>query len=182
MMDISSDDELTASQVVGPTELRTRSRNISLERVSGSVAVTNSHGTVDVTNADPLGNVSIDNTDGGVTLTVPEHAGLTLNAQTRDGGIEDDLDHTSIGSQPFASHTATVGDGAAHVTIHTTHADIDVHEGPVEPPAAPVTPVAPVAPGAMSVPRAPAAPTAPTAPGKPEPKRHEAAAKPQKAA
>ncbi len=170
MVDISSDDELTGSQLAGPTELRTRSRNISLERVSGNVAITNSHGTVDLTDAEPLGNVSIDNQNGTVTLTVPEHAGLTLDAQTRDGGIDDDLDHTSLESQPFASHTGTYGNGQAHVTIHTTHADIDVHQGPVESPAAPA---------------APKAPSTPAAPAKPEtPKRHGdgAAAKAQKTA
>ena len=175
MVDISSDDELTGSQLVGPTELRTRSRNISLERVSGSVAITNSHGTVDLTNAEPLGNVSIENQNGTVTLTVPEHAGLTLEAQTRDGGIEDDLDHTSLESKPFVNHSVTIGNGQAHVTIHTTHADIDVHQGPIEPPADPEAPAAPSG----------KVPSAPKAPAKPEmPKRHgaEAGGKTQKAA
>jgi DUF4097 and DUF4098 domain-containing protein YvlB len=164
MVDISSDDEMTGSQLVGPTELRTRSRNISFERVAGSVNISNSNGTVDLTDAAPLGNVSVENTNGAITLTVPEHAGLELQAQTREGAIQDDLDNTSLPSDRVVSHSTTIGNGAAQVTLHTTHADIVVHKAEVEPPA-------------LGAPDAPPAP--PSTPEKPAtPKRHTLTQKP----
>jgi DUF4097 and DUF4098 domain-containing protein YvlB len=160
MVDISPDEELTGSQIVGPTELRTRSRNIALERVTGSVNIVNSNGTVDLTSANPVGNVSIENQKGEVTVTVPEHAGVTVESSTKDGAIQDDLDNTNIEEQPNANHSTTVGDGAAHLTIHTTHADINIHKAVVEPPAPPApTPAAPPAPTPHAAkPAKPAAP------------------------
>ena len=171
MLDISSDEELTGSQIVGPTQLHTRSRNISLERIAGSVDITNSNGTVDLTNAAPLGNVSVVNRDGAVTVTVPEHTGLTLQTETRDGGIEDEITGTSIPSTGIATFSKTIGDGAAHVTLHTTHADITLHQGLVEPPSAPAQPQPPSPPAVPAKPgtlkHQPAKPVTPASPDGP---------------
>jgi DUF4097 and DUF4098 domain-containing protein YvlB len=158
MVDISNDSEMTGDQLVGPVELTTRSRNISFERVAGEVTINNSNGTVDLTNSAPVGNISVDNTNGEVTLTVPDpstaHAGFTIQTGTKDGAIEDELDGSSVADDPSAVHTATIGNGVAHITLHTTHADITLHKGFVEPPSAPPPPPAP--------------PTAPSPPAKPQ--------------
>ena len=185
MVDISSDEELTGSQIIGPTELHTRSRNISLERVQGTVEITNANGTVDVTNAAPLGNISVENRDGSVTLTVPEHAGVSVDAQTHDGGIEDELTHTSIPSTQNATDQGSTGDRSAHITAHTTHADITIHQGFVAPPQAPSPPTPPTPPSLenstaarskstttkrhplTTTPTSPTIPTAPTTPTTP---------------
>ena len=176
MVDVSSDEELTGSQLVGPTELHTRSRNISLERVAGQLDIVDSNGTVDVTSSAPLGNLSVINSDGAVTLTVPSGSGATVEASTRDGGIEDELLHTSVASAPNASDDGSTGDGSAHLKIHTTHADITIHQGFVEPPALPALPGSPAAPAPPPTPEkaskpkhhaAPATPTAPAAPAEP---------------
>ena len=139
MVDISNDEEMTGSQLVGPVELRTRSRNISFERTAGSVNIFNSNGTVDLTHVADSGDVAVENTNGAITLTLPEKAGLTLQTGTKDGGIEDEFSGTSMpsgGSQTFAR---TIGDGATHVTLHTTHADITIHKGFVDAPSANAT-------------------------------------------
>ena len=170
MVDISSDEELTGSQITGPTELHTRSRNISLERVAGPLDISDSNGTVDVTNAAPLSNISIENQDGAVTLTLPEHAGVTIDAETRDGGIEDELTHTSIPSTRNASDHNTTGDGAAHLTIHTTHADITLHQAFVEPPAPPAPPTAPATSASPQKPAKPKHHTPPVEPTTEAPK------------
>jgi DUF4097 and DUF4098 domain-containing protein YvlB len=163
MVDISPDEELTGSQIIGPTELRTRSRNIALERVTGSVEIVNSNGTVDLTNAAPLGNISIENQKGEVTVTVPDNAGISVEAQTRDGAIEDDLDNFHDSEEPVNTHSVTIGDGAAHLVIHNTHADINIHKAVVEPPTPPVPP-APVAPQAAPETPRPARPSHPSKP------------------
>ena len=156
MVDISNDSEMTGDQLVGPVDLTTRSRNISFERVAGPVTINNSNGTVDLTNSFPVGNVSVENTNGEVTLTVPDrdtsHAGFTIQTGTKDGSIDDELDNFNSSDNPSATHIATIGNGAAHIILHTTHADITIHKGAVEPPS--VTPPL-VIPSAPDVPPTP---------------------------
>ncbi len=157
MVDISNDSEMTGDQLVGPVNLTTRSRNISLERVAGSVTINNSNGTVDLTNSAPVGNIAVENTNGEVTLTVPDpeasHSGFTIVAGTKDGAIEDELDDSSVADNPSATHTVTIGNGAAHIILHTTHADITIHKGLVEPPS--MTQAPPISPAAPAPPTAP---------------------------
>jgi DUF4097 and DUF4098 domain-containing protein YvlB len=160
MVDISTGSEMTGSELVGPIELHTRSRNISFERIAGPVNIFNSHGTVDLTSSAPLGNISVENSNGAVTVTLPVPArnqpGITIQTQANDGAIEDELDDAHIDDAPHASHSDTIGNGAAHLTLHTTHADITIHKGLVDPP----TPPSPEPPR-------PAPPTRPAAPSKP---------------
>ena len=134
MVDISPDEELTGSQIVGPIELRTRSRNISFERISGNVDIINSNGTIDLTNSAPLGNVSVDNKQGAVSITVPEHTGIVVDAETTGGEVRNDLSLTPVTADDRSTLRGTVGNGAAHLIVHTTHADITIHHGAVEPP------------------------------------------------
>ncbi len=156
-IDLSNHSELTGSQLVGPVRLHTSSRNISLERVLGDIDLTNSKGSVDISAAAPLGNISVENRDGAVNLTLPDHAGLTLEAQTRDGSIEDDLALPSSTTQKDNTFlSGKIGDGAARISLRTTHADIDLHKGSIQPP----TPPAPPAPA----PKQPALPKARLAP------------------
>ena len=157
MVDISNDSEMTGDQLIGPVVLTTRSRNISFERVAGSVTINNSNGTVDLTNSAPVGNVSVENTNGEVTLTVPDqdnsHAGFAIQTGTKDGAIEDELDNFNSSDNPSATHTATIGNGAAHIILHTTHADITIHKGAVEPPSATPPPPVPSAPDVPPTPQ-----------------------------
>ncbi len=142
-VDLSNHSELTGSQLIGPIRLHTSNRNISLERVLGDVDLTNSKGSVDISAAAPLGNITVENRDGAVTLTVPDHAGLTLDAQTHGAAIETDLplpSPTTDKNNTFLSGRIPFGE--AHITLHTTHADIDIHKGNTLPP----TPTAPPAP------------------------------------
>jgi DUF4097 and DUF4098 domain-containing protein YvlB len=164
MVDISNGSEMTGSQIVGPMELHTRSRNIAFERVAGSVDITDSSGTVDLTAAAPLGNISIDNQNGEVNVTLPEHPSVTIETLTKDGSISDELDDTEIPEKDVATHSDTVGNGSAHLSVHTTHADINIHKGIVEPPSVPAAPTPPA-----STPEPPATKHHPAAPKKPAP-------------
>ena len=136
-MDISRSD-LSGSQMVGPTQLNGRSRNINLERIIGDLELTNSNGSVDVTSASPVGNITIDNTNGAVNLTVPEKAGLSVEVETNGGDVENDLALSSSKSGDRTTVLGTVGNGSAKIRIHTSHADINIHKGDIQPPTAPV--------------------------------------------
>ncbi len=127
-LNISPHSDLNGDQITGPTILRTRSRNVTFDRIAGDVDVTNSDGSVDLTGAPPLGNVSVENKNGEVNLTVPEHSNFTVEAETKGGEISNDLNLKSTTSDNRATVSGTVGHGGPRITVHTTHLDIGIHE------------------------------------------------------
>ena len=127
-IDISPESELSGNQLSGPTELRTRSRNISLQHVTGSVAVTNTNGTVDLADVAPLGGINVQNKNGAVSLSLPDHAGVSVEASTHDGHIESDLALQPISGHDGSELRGIVGDGATKISIQTSHGDISIHK------------------------------------------------------
>ena len=154
-LDLSPHAELTGSQIVGPLRLRTTSRTISLDRVAGDIDIADTKGPVDVTSSAPLGNITIENRDGSINVTVPQQAGYDIDAETRDGSILGDLPASSTSANEHTSVHGKVGDGSARLTLQTSHADIDVHKGSIDPPVAPQPPNPPQPPATP----APAKPT-----------------------
>jgi len=139
--DISNNADLSASEVVGPLTLSTRSRNISLDRIAGNVSVTNSNGFVNVTNAPPLGDVTIENRNGDVTLTVPEHAGFSVDAQTTDGDLMNDFALSTQGTDTHKNFNGTIGKGGPTLRLTTSHGDISLKKASILPlPPTPPTP------------------------------------------
>jgi DUF4097 and DUF4098 domain-containing protein YvlB len=146
-------DSLDASAMLGPVVLKTSDKNITLDRVQGDVSVVNANGSVEVTNAPPAGAVDIQNRHGSVDVGMPAGAGFVLNAQTRNGDMENDFGLTPQ-DQSDDAHTlrGTVGSGGPAVTIATSDGDVTVRKSTVAPlPATPpepskttTTPIAPV--------------------------------------
>lgn len=175
--------ELSADQILGPVSLSTNNYNVTLERVSGDVSVTTSNGKVDLTGAPPLGNVTIQNRNGEVNVTVPEQSAFTVQAETRDGDVDTDLPLSKSEQGNTNRLSGTVGSGGSLIRINTTQNDISLKKGaiaPLMPPhpsvepitlVPPVAPVAPKAPSAVAVPKphitAPKAPAPPKAPAVP---------------
>lgn len=139
--DISNNADLSASEVVGPLTLSTRSRNITLDRITGDVSVTNSNGFVNLTSAPPLGNVTIENRNGDITLTVPEHSNFSVDAQTTDGDLDNDFSISNQGTDTHKNFTGTIGKGGPTVRLTTSHGDIALKKTSVMP--LPPTPPAP---------------------------------------
>ena len=137
-VDISPEAELKGDEIVGPTVLTTRSRNIELQQVSGDVSITNSNGTVEVGNA-VLGDVAVNNRSGSVTVTVPEGAGFNVEAETTEGEISNDFGFETRSSSGNSrnSVSAKVGSGRSRVSISTTHGDVAVRKGSAAVEAAP---------------------------------------------
>jgi DUF4097 and DUF4098 domain-containing protein YvlB len=162
--DVALDSELEANQVLGPVTLSTRDRAITLDRVQGNVQISNRNGAVSLTEAAPLGQIEIDNSHGSVDLGVPGGAGFVMNAQTRNGDVENDFGLKQQGSDDRPTLMGTVGSGGPSVKINTTDGDITVRKAMVAPlpPAAP-TPKIVVAP-APKMPALPKMPKLPKAP------------------
>jgi DUF4097 and DUF4098 domain-containing protein YvlB len=131
--DISNNADLSASEVVGPLTLSTRSRNITLDRIAGDISVTNSNGFVNVTSAPPLGNVTIENRNGDISLTVPEHSSFSVDAQTTDGDLDNDFSLPNQGTDTHKNFTGTIGKGGSTIRLTTSHGDIALKKTNIQP-------------------------------------------------
>jgi hypothetical protein len=154
-------DDLTASEVVGPSLVNTRSRNVSLDKVTGDIKVSNNHGDVDLHMALPTGSATVDNQNGNVTVTVPEKAKFWVQAETTDGDTHSDFDEVKSDGRGVLS--GTVNGGGVTMRVKTSHGDISVSRnsmGPLPPlppmpklsgvPMPPSTPMPPEAAAALS--------------------------------
>jgi DUF4097 and DUF4098 domain-containing protein YvlB len=153
-------DDLTASELQGPTRIVTRSKDIELTQASGDLHIEDRDGDVNVTAAAPLGNVVIKDQTGALTLTVPENANFTVAASTTDDNdaqTDFSLPVTTDGGEKQIA--GPVGAGGVKVELSTTHGDLALRKGSAEtaePPPAP-----PKRPGRhLHAPTPPAAPTA----------------------
>ncbi len=132
--------DLSASEAVGPILVKTRSRNITLDRVVGDVQVTNSHGDVDVHVAPPTGTLTVDNQNGNVNVSLPGQAKFTLSAETSDGDTHSDFSFPDTHGGRGVLSGAMNGGGAA-VRLNTSHGDINISRNSSTPlPPAPAKP------------------------------------------
>jgi DUF4097 and DUF4098 domain-containing protein YvlB len=156
--------ELQGSALLGPVTLNSINKDISLERVAGSVKIYNrGKGDITISNAPPLAPITIDNEHGSVNVGVPEGAGFVLSAQAKHGDVENDFDVPVMGSDSMHTASQTVGHGGPAVTI-TTQGDVIVRKSAQEPlPAAAPVPLPSPAPAAKLIPVGPA-PKAPKTP------------------
>jgi len=159
--EISPRSDITAEQAVGPLVLTTSNHNINLDRITGNVAVTNRNGSIELTEAPPLGTITLEDRNGSVKLVLPEHAGFTVQADTSNGDVYTDFPLPTSGNESHKNINGTVGAGGPMVHITTGNGDISVDKGtvlplPPLPPAPPKLTLAPAAP-----PHAPRAPKSP---------------------
>jgi DUF4097 and DUF4098 domain-containing protein YvlB len=152
--------ELSADQGVGPLVFTCNNHNIRLDRISGDINVTTHNGSIDLTAVAPLGNTTLEDRNGTVRVTMPQHAGFVVQANTTNGQIDDDLNLTPWGTGNSKSLTGTVGSGGPHLFITTTNGDISIHKGDVQP--MPLNPPAPpkltLSPASVPTPAHPAKP------------------------
>ena len=144
-----SSETISASQAAGPFVLTTHNRNINLDRVSGELSVTNRNGTVELTSAPPLGNVTVQNRNGSVTLTLPDHANFAVNAETKDGDLQNDFSLSTQETDDRKTLNGTVGKGGSLVRINTSQGDVAIRKATIaalapRPPAAPTPPEPPL--------------------------------------
>jgi DUF4097 and DUF4098 domain-containing protein YvlB len=174
------DDEITiergsldGTQMLGPLVLKTEDKNITLDRVQGTIDIGNSNGTVEVTAASPLGTIAIQNRRGSVDLGLSGNGGFLLNAQTRNGDMENDFGLSAEHKDETRTLNGQVGTGGPSVTVATSNGDVTVRRSTVEPlpPTPPTPPQIPPTPTAPKAPHlhAPKPAVAPVPPPKPPP-------------
>ena len=141
-VEISPDMDLSADQAVGPTVLTTRDRNINLERFAGDVSVTNRNGSINLTAAPSIGNITLEDRNGSVKTILPGQAAFTVQAGTNDGNIDTDFQLSTSENGNHKNVNGIIGNGGPVVRITTTNGDISLRKGdilplPPEPPALP---------------------------------------------
>jgi hypothetical protein len=145
-VEISNNADLTVNEAVGPLNLTTRNRNITLERIAGVVSVTNRNGSVDITSAPPMSNVTVENRNGSVNVTVPEHSDFAYQFDATNGDIESDFSEIKIPDGGLQKKTISgiAGKGGPLLRIATSQGDIALKKASIMPlpPAPPPPPLA----------------------------------------
>lgn len=154
-LDLDSGD-LRANSVFGPGHLTTKSKDITLDGVSGDLRLEDSNGAVQVTMR-KVGNVQITNRNGDIQLSLPPQTGFNVEARARNGEIQSDFSELKIeNARDEAKADGNVGNGGPNIRLNNEHGTIEIHKGAIEA-AIPAPPVAPKPPKAIPTPKAPPA-------------------------
>lgn len=130
-LDLDSGD-LRASDLAGPVRLITRSKDVSLQGVSGDARVQDENSSVDV-QLKSGGNVQIDNRHGDITVGVPEKVGFKVDARARGGEIQSDFPELKVSNDDNqGAASGTVGNGANRLVLNSEHGTITIRKGSVE--------------------------------------------------
>ena len=151
-LDIDS-DTLRADSVTGPLHVSTRSKDITLEAVSGDARIQNENSTVQI-DLKSAGNIQIENRNGAITVSVPDKIGFKLDARSQGGEVEANFPGIKVVNDDNGGTGAgTVGNGAAHLVLNSQHGNVTVHKSTSEnahsmsePPELPAPPRAPKVP------------------------------------
>lgn len=151
-LDLDS-DSLRADSVTGPLHVSTRSKDITLEAVSGDARIQNENSTVQI-QLKSAGNIQVDNRNGDITVGVPDRVGFKLDARSQGGEVDANFPGIKVVNDDNGGNGAgTVGNGAAHLVLNSQHGNVTVHKNTSEnahsmsdspePPAAPMPPKVP---------------------------------------
>jgi DUF4097 and DUF4098 domain-containing protein YvlB len=155
-LDLDSGD-LRADSLIGPMRLITRSKDISLDGLSGDLRLEDNNATVDITVHKP-GNIQIENRKGDVQVTIPPNTAINVEARAREGQIESEFDQLKVeNSDRQSSASGSIGTNGPRLVINNEKGTIGIRKGTVAaaPPAPPATPAAPAKPGkALATPKA----------------------------
>ena len=159
-LDLDSGD-LRADSLTGPTRLITRSKDISLEGLSGDLRLQDDNGTVDVGLHKP-GNIQIENRKGDVQVTLAPNTSVKVEARSRGGEISSDFSELQISNgESQASASGSIGSNGPNLVINNEHGSVEIRRGsvavtPPTPPAMPSAPGKPTKTGkALPAPKAP---------------------------
>lgn len=151
-LDLDS-DSLRADSVTGPLHVSTRSKDITLDALSGDARIQNENSTVQI-QLKSAGNIQVDNRNGDITVGVPDRVGFKLDARSQGGEVDANFPGVKVVNDDNGGTGAgTVGNGVAHLVLNSQHGNVTVHKGtsedahsmsePPEPPAPPKVPRAP---------------------------------------
>jgi len=123
-------DSLRGTDVVGPSRMVMRSKEVHLDDVSGDLELESTNGDIEVHAASklPLGKMNISGRKGDITVVLPPNAGFQVDATTRKGDIATDFGSVKIDQSGGgrSQATGTVGNGSAKLVINADVGDIRI--------------------------------------------------------
>ena len=143
-LDLDSGD-LRADSLTGPMRLITRSKDISLDGLSGDLRLQDDNGTVEIGLHKP-GNIQIENRKGDIQVTLAPNTAIKIEARSRGGEISSDFSELHIeNGENQASATGSIGSNGPNLVINNEHGAVEIRKGTVAvtPPAPPAVPGAP---------------------------------------
>lgn len=145
-LDLDSGD-LRADSLTGPMRLTTRSKDISLEGVSGDLRLEDSNGSVEVGLSKP-GNIQIDNRKGDVQVSIPPNTPMKVEARTRQGEIQSEFEDIRVDNRgKESSASGSIGSNGPKLVMNCEKGEISIRKGTVATAAPPAPPVPPAMPG-----------------------------------
>jgi len=127
-LDLDS-DSLRADNITGPLRVSTRSKDITLDSVSGDARIQNENSAVQLGLKSP-GNVQIDNRNGDITVGIPDKLGFKLDARSQGGEVEADFPGVKVvNDDNEGKASGTVGSGGVHLVLNSQHGNITVRKG-----------------------------------------------------
>jgi DUF4097 and DUF4098 domain-containing protein YvlB len=123
-------DDLRATDVKGPIDVSTHSKDVDLSQVNGETKVENRDGTISV---EPAGSFGVDATDekGDVNVTLPPDAGATVNGRTHNGDVMTDF-ALAVSGDEDKTVTGKIGSGTARIVLSTDNGDLHIKKGSAE--------------------------------------------------
>ena len=137
-LDLESGD-FEASNVIGPLNLSTRSKDIRISGVSSNVQVKNENGPVEI-EVTKLGNIEVQNDRADIRIFIPEKSSFQVDAQARNGEIQSDFNELKIeNGDNRSTANGSVNGGTSHVVLNNQHGSIEIRKGEAvaSPPAPP---------------------------------------------
>lgn len=127
-LDLDS-DSLRADNLTGPVRVSTRSKDVTLEAVSGDTRIQDENSPVQLGLKSP-GNVQIDNRNGDITVGVPDQLGFKVDARSRGGEVQSEFSGINVTNDDREGKAAgTVGNGAIRLVLNSEHGNITIRKG-----------------------------------------------------
>jgi hypothetical protein len=160
-LDLDSSD-LRADSLLGPMRLATRSKDISLEGLSGDLRLEDSNGTINLAVRKP-GNIQIDNKRGDVQISIPPNTPVKIEARTHQGEISSEFDEIKVENREHeSSANGSIGANGPKMAVNCDRGEIEFRKGtvaesvaPTMRPMVPMSPVTPKPGKALPAPKAP---------------------------
>jgi DUF4097 and DUF4098 domain-containing protein YvlB len=127
--------DLTATDIVGPTSITSRSADLRLTGFTNSMDVTLQRGDLHLEPGKlPLGPMHLRSRSGDIRLELPEGAQFSIHATTNSGDISNSFNNTLMPDAHGAQQTlrGSVGSGPS-IDIETRRGDISIAKGSAPP-------------------------------------------------
>lgn len=122
--------DLSISQAMGPIRVVARSKDIDLTQIAGDAHIEDSNGDVNMTLANPLGNVQIADHTGNVIVSMPENANFNVTGSTSsDEAIRTDFPLKMTTEDGRQTLEGSVGHGGVQLQLETDHGNLELRKG-----------------------------------------------------